>query len=325
VFLLVLTPEAWESKWAQDELELAIATRRRILPVLLRNTQVSGFLLTTHLTTQWITVIGEEPQAAARGLALTLEALPAPSTTDSKQTLQFSAHYPSTISVEEWTTLLVYTYVAEALAQVQADVATFTTPCSAPTEVQAQSERAVANGVELTVEPHIEGVTFSPKSDPFIWRGVWRRSLFRCKSGGALDGREQKGWINICAAPMVPIARIDIAYSFRVNKQERLAIDPPRGMVVTSNCFDRVFICYSHRDRVAFDQACEEYQYFRITVYTDEQLEAGADFEDELATMIAKANLFHLLWSRHSARSPDCHKEILFALRREPTERFIKP
>jgi TIR domain-containing protein len=73
-FLIVLTPEAWESKWVQDELQLAIATRRRIMPVLLRNTQVSGFLLTT----QWITVIGEEPQAAARAAVLAIEAPPAP-------------------------------------------------------------------------------------------------------------------------------------------------------------------------------------------------------------------------------------------------------
>ena len=74
IFVLVLTPEAWESKWVQDDLQLAIATRRRIIPVLLRNTQVSGFLLTT----QWITVIGEEPQAAARAAVMAIEAPPAP-------------------------------------------------------------------------------------------------------------------------------------------------------------------------------------------------------------------------------------------------------
>lgn len=82
VFLLVLTPEAWESKWVQDELQLAIATRRRILPVLLRNTQVSGFLLTT----QWITVIGEEPQAAARAAIKAIEAPPAPGRNAAPQT-----------------------------------------------------------------------------------------------------------------------------------------------------------------------------------------------------------------------------------------------
>lgn len=74
IFVIVLTPEAWESQWVQDELQLAIATRRRILPVLLRNTQVSGFLLAT----QWITVIGEDPQAAARAAIPVFEAPPAP-------------------------------------------------------------------------------------------------------------------------------------------------------------------------------------------------------------------------------------------------------
>jgi hypothetical protein len=41
--------------------------------------------------------------------------------------------------------------------------------------------------------------------------------------------------------------------------------------------------------------------------------------------MIEAANVFHLLWSPHSARSLECRKEWLAALRREPSERFIKP
>ena len=41
--------------------------------------------------------------------------------------------------------------------------------------------------------------------------------------------------------------------------------------------------------------------------------------------MIAEANIFHLLWSRSSATSPECRKEWRSALQREPTERFIKP
>lgn len=74
VFLLILTPDAWTSPWVQDELQLAIATRRRIIPVLLRNTQVDGFILTT----QWVTVVGEEPQVAARSVILAIETPPAP-------------------------------------------------------------------------------------------------------------------------------------------------------------------------------------------------------------------------------------------------------
>jgi hypothetical protein len=70
VFLLVLTPDAWKSRWVQGEVQLAIAARRRIMPVLVRNTHVSGFLLTT----QWITAIGEDPPTAARAAVLEIEA-----------------------------------------------------------------------------------------------------------------------------------------------------------------------------------------------------------------------------------------------------------
>lgn len=73
VFLVVLTPEALDSPWVRDELQLAIATRRRVLPILLRNCQVDGFLLTT----QWVTVIGEEPAVAARSAIIAIEAPPA--------------------------------------------------------------------------------------------------------------------------------------------------------------------------------------------------------------------------------------------------------
>lgn len=227
--------------------------------------------------------------------------------------------------VETWNTLLVYTYIAEVLAQVQADAATFTELGSAPTIAEGQSTRAVARGVELTIEPHVEGVTFSPTSDTFVWRDDWRRSLFRFSGTAALAGTEQLGWIDIYAHPMVPIARIDLAFRFHEARLEQLAASRPRGMIITSNIYDSVFISYSHRDTEAFNQACDEYRRFGITVYTDEELEAGAQYEHELSRMIGVAKVFHLLWSDHSAASSECRKEWLSALQREPTERFIKP
>ena len=250
-------------------------------------------------------------------------------TPSASKTLQFSAYHPNVVAVETWHTLLVYTYVAEALAAIQADAGTFTELGSAPTIAKGQSARTVERGVELTVEPHMEGVTFSPATDTFVWREDWRRSLFRFSGAAALAGHAQRGWIDIYAGPMVPIARIDITFPFRESGagtgEHHLAVGAPRGMIVSSNIYDAVFISYSHRDREAFRQACEEYHRFGITVYTDEKLEAGANYEVELARMIAEANIFHLLWSRSSATSPECRKEWRSALQREPTERFIKP
>jgi hypothetical protein len=239
--------------------------------------------------------------------------------------LQFSAYHPNTVAVDVWQTLIVYTYLAEALAQIQADAATFTELGSAPTVAKGQASRQVEKGVELTVEPHMEGVMFSPERESFIWRGDWRRTLFRFTGAADLAGREQQGWIDIYAGPMVPVARIDLTFPFHDDHGRQLAIQPPRGMVVSSNIYDAVFISYSHRDGEAFRQACDEYGRFGVTVYTDEQLEAGAQYEQELSQRIAAANVFHLLWSPHSAASVECHKEWMAALQREPSERFIKP
>jgi formylglycine-generating enzyme required for sulfatase activity len=62
VVVLVVTTEAIASQWCQEEIQLAMATRRTILPVLHKPTQVSGFLLTR----QWVDVVGLEPDVAAQ-------------------------------------------------------------------------------------------------------------------------------------------------------------------------------------------------------------------------------------------------------------------
>ena len=36
VFAIVLTPESWQLKWVQRELQLALATDRRVVPMLLK-------------------------------------------------------------------------------------------------------------------------------------------------------------------------------------------------------------------------------------------------------------------------------------------------
>jgi formylglycine-generating enzyme required for sulfatase activity len=69
-FLLVLTPEAWASRWVREELDLALATHRQILPVLYKPTQVEGFIRTR----QWIDVVGLPSPAAAAKVSAALGA-----------------------------------------------------------------------------------------------------------------------------------------------------------------------------------------------------------------------------------------------------------
>ncbi len=70
VFLLILTPDAWASQWVQEEVQLALATRRTILPVLHLPTNVGGFLLTR----QWIDVVGLPGNLAAQRVLAALSA-----------------------------------------------------------------------------------------------------------------------------------------------------------------------------------------------------------------------------------------------------------
>lgn len=69
LFFLVLTPEAWASSWVQDELQLAMATRRVVVPVLLKPTHVDGFLLTR----QWVDVVGQSASLAMQRVIVALD------------------------------------------------------------------------------------------------------------------------------------------------------------------------------------------------------------------------------------------------------------
>jgi len=62
VFAIILTPESQASEWVQREYQLALAAKRKIVPILLKPTQVTGFLRTI----QHITAIGVKPDAAAK-------------------------------------------------------------------------------------------------------------------------------------------------------------------------------------------------------------------------------------------------------------------
>jgi hypothetical protein len=61
-FIIVLSPDAWISPWVQRELQLALVTQKTIVPIVLHETAIGGFLLTI----QWITAIGMAPEAAGQ-------------------------------------------------------------------------------------------------------------------------------------------------------------------------------------------------------------------------------------------------------------------
>ncbi|HEX5547614.1 MAG TPA: toll/interleukin-1 receptor domain-containing protein, partial [Ktedonobacterales bacterium] len=240
------------------------------------------------------------------------------------ETLQFTAYHPNEAPVETPQTLLVYAHLGQQLQQVQRDAGTFTELGSAPATAQGAAQRKIPRNIEITVEPHVEGVTFSPAQDSFIWHGEWHRSLFRYTGASALAGTAQRGQIDIYAERISPICTIEVTFSFHTGVPST-ALVVPHGINVTANVFDRVFISYSHGDQEAMRQARETYEKLGITAYHDDLLKAGENYEQRLAEMIRAANIFHLLWSEAAARSPEVRKEWVLALSANNAEQFIRP
>src|SRR5262249_44566436 len=62
VVIPVLTPRAWASPWVRREVQLALATRRQILSVLLEPTEAEGLILVRP----WLDGVERSPDVAAR-------------------------------------------------------------------------------------------------------------------------------------------------------------------------------------------------------------------------------------------------------------------
>jgi hypothetical protein len=240
------------------------------------------------------------------------------------ETLQFTAYHSNDVAVETSQTVLLYTHLGQQVQQVQQDAGTFAELGSAPATALGTARRKIPRNIEITVEPHMEGVSFSPAQDSFIWRGEWHRSLFRYVGTSALAGTVQQGRIDVYADRISPICTVAVAFSFHAGIPAK-ALSVPHGINVTSNIFDRVFISYSHRDQEAMRQARKTYEKLGITAYHDDLLQAGENYEQRLAKMIRASNIFHLLWSDASARSPEVRKELLLALSANNIEQFIRP
>jgi hypothetical protein len=72
VVIPVLTPQGWGSSWVRQEVQLALATRRQILSVMLQPTEIEGFVLVRP----WLDAVEREPISAARLVSERLAALP---------------------------------------------------------------------------------------------------------------------------------------------------------------------------------------------------------------------------------------------------------
>ena len=272
-------------------------------------------------------------RSAAGGAAPSVFAPPAASGTPMEasvarqepvESLRFTAFYPKEVAVETWNTLLVYTHIAAALSQVQADAARFKQEIGErQREAFGVASRPMKRGTELTIVPQGQGVVFNPARMTFAWLEDWHQAAFRFQAKRELAGLAMNAEITVYAGPLIlAVLRMPLLCEGRLAGE---ALRTPDAQA-TALAYQHIFTSYSHRDTEVVLACRNAYQSLGLDVLIDvDSLRAGEDFNRALMQMIETSDIFQLFWSRRSAESPYVRKEWEYALAHSKGEGFIRP
>jgi hypothetical protein len=240
------------------------------------------------------------------------------------ESLRFTAYYPKEVGVETWNTLLVYTHIAGALSQVQADAARFKQELGErQREASSAAVRPMKRGAELTIVPNAPGVVFNPARVTFTWLEDWHQTPFRFQAKSDLAGTAVNAEIVVYAGPLIlAVVKMPLLC------EGRLPVEAGRvpEAQATGQAYQHIFTSYSHRDTQVVLACRNAYQSLGFDVLIDvDTLRAGEDFNQALMHMIEGADIFQLFWSRQSAESAYVRREWEYALAHSKGEGFIRP
>jgi hypothetical protein len=159
---------------------------------------------------------------------------------------------------------------------------------------------------------------FNPPSQSIYFDEPWHRLDFRLKAGPHYLNKASNGTITVTIDGAIAA---DVPISIYVRSDSR-------GIEITSHtapAYRSLFCSYSHRDRAVVRRVERACRALGIECLRDEvSLKSGEMWSKELSSMIERADIFQLFWSREAAASPFVEKEWLYALTREE-EHFIRP
>lgn len=239
-----------------------------------------------------------------------------------QEQLRFTAFYPQIVPVETWNTLLVYSYVESAFRAVLANAERFKVQLGAdPFKADAWAAQALTRGTEITVMPLVQGITFNPPRNTFIWTQDWHPTLFSFGVDRSWTGRVGSGDILIFAGPVVIAAlRISLRFGAQNVQDNRVQAE------VSASRYRKIFTSYSHADTPIVQALRHASQALGDESFLDvENLRSGQDWNAALLRAIDKADVFQLFWSRRSAQSQYVAQEYRYALQHYKYEGFIRP
>jgi len=245
-----------------------------------------------------------------------------PEASQPAEEVHFTAYHPKEGKIESWHTLLVYTHIAAALADVQADAKRFADQLASPKETASKSQRAVARGAELTIVPSCEGVTFNPERFSFNWIEDFHRAEFRFKADPSLADDAAKGQITIYDGLLI-IGTLKFAMLFN---EEESRPAPNHEEHATMYGEDDVFISYSRKDTEIVRVFKSVLSATGMDVFLDvDNIRSGQLWQEELMRRIERARIFQLFWSENYNLSGNCRMEWEYALEQNKEEGYIRP
>lgn len=237
--------------------------------------------------------------------------------------LQFTSFSPGRPVVSQPQKMLVYAYIADALATVREDAATFGAQLGTDVqELTEPSERMLVRGTSLTIVPECDGVTFDPEYDSFTWYRRWHRLEFTFTARAELAGSKRTCTITVYAGPLI-IAVLEVPFDFQAAGSAQRS-----GLTDEAHAaqYRRIFLSYSHQDTPVVLACRAAYHSLSDIVLIDrDTLRSGELFDEGLEAMIRDAEIFQLFWSARSARSCWVRREWEYALGLNRGPGFVRP
>jgi hypothetical protein len=235
--------------------------------------------------------------------------------------VHFTAYYPRSVEKVNWSTVLAYMHVADALPLVYSDSRRRLGEASKRTSSKTARKKVdIARGTRTLVVPQSESLEFNPSQIDFTWLEDFHCAEFRCRLRSDVtvqpwfqrlyDSKRQDVTVRVAFyVPPVLLAEI----SFKVRASQRSENRQPAS--VTSHPYQRVFVSYSREDSSIADQLGEAYKALGLEYLRDVNvLRSGEKWAPALLDLIFKSEIFQLLWSNAAKRSPYVRQEWQHAL-----------
>ena len=233
----------------------------------------------------------------------------------------FRAIYPEKIKSEVWQTLLVYAHVMSAIEAVHKDAQRFIDELPTLNEIALHQGTRIARGTEITVIPSCQGLVFNPEYVVFKWMENYHRTEFRFSAKKLLANDVAKILINVSIGPLV-VGRLKLPILINETDQQVPIVREQQKRMYRQQ---DIFVSYSHKDTPIVIALKEAYNVLGFNTLRDiDTLRAGQIWNEELMSLIDRASIFQLFWSKNSARSKYCKQEWEHALKQNRDD-FIRP